>query len=348
MRRNVSSIFVNLARRSQVLVERQLELLDELERDQVEPDALTSLFRLDHLATRMRRNNESLLVLAGTAVPRPRRRPATLSAVALAAIAEIEQYQRVREDVSADLLVAGRAVADLVHLLGELLDNATSFSARDTSVGLSGRPLVGGGALVEISDSGIGMSPSALAEANALLAAPPVIDVATSERMGLVVVGHLAARHGVRVQLTGTTAGVRAAVWLPAALLAAPSADQDPAPIRVPALVSARAPGAAGRVRDPAALVPVRAAPAGTLLAQPPASVVAGTSTSGLPIRVPLAQLPANGAGRSSGGSAWRADDELDPEEIGNTLSRFYSGVRRAESESDVSESGGASGDSEP
>ncbi|MDO3686473.1 nitrate- and nitrite sensing domain-containing protein [Micromonospora sp. C28ISP2-4] len=219
MRRNVNAMFVNLARRSQVLVERQLELLDELEREESDPEQLENLFKLDHLAARMRRNDESLLVLAGTESTRRWNRPVGLGAVLLAASAEIEQYQRVRHENRTDLHVVGHAVGDLVHLFAELLENATAFSRPDTAVRVVVEP-DGRGALVQIVDEGLGMSPSALAEANAVLAEPPAADVSASERMGLFVVSHLSARHGVRVRLSSGREGLVARVRIPVELLA--------------------------------------------------------------------------------------------------------------------------------
>ncbi|MEG3635406.1 sensor histidine kinase [Micromonospora palythoicola] len=236
MRRNVNAMFVNLARRSQVLVERQLELLDDLEREEGDPEQLENLFKLDHLAARMRRNDESLLVLAGTESTRRWNRPIGLSAVLLAASAEIEQYQRVRHEAVADLHVVGHAVGELVHLLAELLENATAFSRPDTIVQVMAR-VEGPGAVIEIADQGLGMSATALAEANAVLAAPPAADVATVERMGLFVVSHLAARHGIEVRLHGGAGGLVARVRLPRPLLAAappPSLDPAPSPRGLP------------------------------------------------------------------------------------------------------------------
>ncbi|MEV6811969.1 nitrate- and nitrite sensing domain-containing protein [Micromonospora sp. NPDC051296] len=237
MRRNVNAMFVNLARRSQVLVERQLELLDDLEREEGDPDQLENLFKLDHLAARMRRNDESLLVLAGTESTRRWNRPVGLSAALLAASAEIEQYQRVRHEAVADLHVVGHAVGELVHLLAELLENATAFSRPDTIVQVMARA-EGAGAVIEIADQGLGMSPAALAEANSVLAQPPAADVATVERMGLFVVSHLAARHSIEVRLHGGAGGLVARVKLPGALLAAappPSLDPPPSPRVLPA-----------------------------------------------------------------------------------------------------------------
>ncbi|MDM4781489.1 MULTISPECIES: nitrate- and nitrite sensing domain-containing protein [unclassified Micromonospora] len=234
MRRNVNAMFVNLARRSQVLVERQLELLDDLEREESDPEQLENLFKLDHLAARMRRNDESLLVLAGTESTRRWNRPVGLGAVLLAASAEIEQYQRVRHENRTGLHVVGHAVGDLVHLFAELLENATAFSRPDTAVRVVVEP-DGRGALVQIVDEGLGMSPTALAEANAVLAEPPAADVSASERMGLFVVSHLSARHGLRVWLQAGREGLVARVRIPVELLAeapAPEAGR-PAPDRL-------------------------------------------------------------------------------------------------------------------
>ncbi|MGX4653331.1 sensor histidine kinase [Micromonospora sp. SCSIO 07396] len=227
-RRTVNAMFVNLARRSQVLVERQLELLDDLEREEADPDQLENLFKLDHLAARMRRNDESLLVLAGTESTRRWNKPVRLGAVLLAASAEIEQYQRVRHESVADLYLVGHAVGELVHLVAELLENATAFSRPDTLVRVTAWA-EGGGAVVEIADAGLGMSPTALAQANAVLAEPPVADVAAVERMGHFVVSHLAARHGVGVRLAAQGQGLVARLTLPATLLA-PAPEPDGAP----------------------------------------------------------------------------------------------------------------------
>lgn len=252
-RRTVNGIFTNLARRSQILVERQLRLLDEMERDERDPDRLAALFKLDHLAARLRRNDENLLVLAGA---EPRRRwleGVPLAALVLAALSEIEQYERVRADVDDSLHIAGHAAADIGHLLAELLDNAAAFSAPHTAVRVSAHAGPDG-ALVEIVDEGIGLSERSLAEANALLAVPAEVDVAVSERMGLVVVSHLAARHGVRVGLSLVPGGgVRAAVELPGALLAEPAEPPEP-PAAVPdrpAPATAEPPRVPQRRREP-------------------------------------------------------------------------------------------------
>ncbi|HCT79519.1 MAG TPA: hypothetical protein DGT23_23740 [Micromonosporaceae bacterium] len=217
-RDGMNAIVVNLARRSQLLVEQQLRLLEEMEREERDPDRLAALFRLDHLAARLRRNDENLLVLAGGQV---RRRPGEglpLDGMVLAALSEIEQYQRVRAEVEDVAEVSGHATGDLIHLLAELFDNATGFSPPDSPVRVIS-VMDDESVTLEITDEGIGLSPGALAELNVLLAAPPDLTVAASERMGLVVVSHLAARHRVRVQLRSSHAGTCAKVRIPGDLL---------------------------------------------------------------------------------------------------------------------------------
>ena len=224
MRRSLNAIHVRLARRSQALVDRQLRLLDEMESAEIEPDQLANLFLLDHLATRMRRNDENLLVLAGGDGDRRWTQPIPLATIVLAAAAEIEQYARVRQDITGDVHIVGHAVADVVHLVAELLENATVFSPPETTVTVQLWATPASAATLVISDEGMGMSPAALAKANRQIAMPGNIDVAAAERMGLVVVGHLARRQGVRVQLRPGERGVAVVVELPAQLLAeAPS-----------------------------------------------------------------------------------------------------------------------------
>ncbi|MEO3743124.1 nitrate- and nitrite sensing domain-containing protein [Plantactinospora sp. B5E13] len=389
MRRHVNAMFVNLARRSQVLVERQLELLDELEQDERDPDQLANLFKLDHLAARMRRNDDSLLVLAGTEATRRWNRPVPLSTVLLAAVAEIEQYQRIRHTAPDGLYVVGHAVADLVHLLAELLENASAFSRPDTVVQIDAAAHPDGSVLVQIVDEGLGMSPTSLREANEVLAVPPAADVAASERMGLFVVSHLAARQQVRVALAPTgRGGLVASVRLPTSLLApAPTTEQGRGPGRrmlatvagshsgqpsavraatsdvvpsgpgLPAVrpvreIPTRAEdvlGAAGPVGAPpstwwsrqgrsTAGVTVSAAGAADTPVVPAAgnappaiTVTGGVNSRGLPIRVPMAQLPTNSG--PSQPKVPRPREEPDPDQVGGMLSRYYRGVRQAEAE---------------
>jgi hypothetical protein len=228
MRQNVDAIFINLARRSQALVERQLQLLDTLESYEADPDQLANLFRLDHLATRMRRNDDNLLVLAGGEATRRWSEPVALTAVVLAAAAEIEHYTRIRHDIVDDVYVAGHAVADLIHLVAELLENATIFSPPETMVNVLGWATANGGAALLIQDEGIGMSSESIGAANRQVANPVSIDVAAAERMGLVVVGHLAHRHSIGVELRAAESGVGVTVAMPSALIADPPAHPLP------------------------------------------------------------------------------------------------------------------------
>jgi hypothetical protein len=219
LRANVNSMFVNLSRRSQTLVERQLQLIEGLEQGEEDENRLANLFRLDHLATRMRRNSENLLVLAGQEAARKWSEPVPLVDVARASLSEVENYERVQIQIPSGIEIAGPAVTDAVHLLAELIENAISFSPRESKVQVTSSPIEGG-VQVTITDLGIGMSADELAEANWRLANPPVVDVAVSRRMGLFVVGRLALRHGIRVQLGMREAGGLAAlVMLPDMLL---------------------------------------------------------------------------------------------------------------------------------
>src|SRR5215831_13680437 len=216
LRGNVNAMFVNLSRRSQSLVERQIRLIDDLEQGEQDSERLANLFQMDHLATRMRRNSENLLVLAGHDVARQRAEPVALVDVLRAAVSEIEQYERVTLNVQPGISVRGQAVNDVVHLLSELTENATSFAAADTPVSVSGHLLNSGGVLLDITDQGVGMDPQEMAHANWRLDNPPVVDVAVSRRMGLFVVARLAARHGIRVRLrSASLGGLTALVWLP-------------------------------------------------------------------------------------------------------------------------------------
>ncbi|MFJ6149607.1 sensor histidine kinase [Micromonospora profundi] len=220
LRASVATMFVNLARRSQILVDRLIGHLDRLERGEEDPDRLAELFQLDHLATRMRRNDENLLVLAGADSTRVQREPAALIDVLRAAQSEVEHYTRIEFGViDRDIEVAAHAVNDLVHLVAELFDNATAFSPPDSQVMVEARR-VGDRASLYVEDRGIGISREQLNDLNERLATPPQVDVAVSRMMGLVVVARLASRHGVRVELRpGNDRGTVAEVTLPTSVL---------------------------------------------------------------------------------------------------------------------------------
>ncbi|MEU6511856.1 nitrate- and nitrite sensing domain-containing protein [Streptomyces sp. NPDC046942] len=221
----ISGVFVNLARRSQVLVHRQLSLLDSMERRSDDPDELSDLFRLDHLTTRMRRHAESLIILSGAAPGRAWRMPVSLTNVVRAAVSEVEDYARVEVRRLPEAHVIGAAVADLTHLLAELVENAAQFSPPHTRVRVTGEP-VGNGYALEIEDRGLGMSAETLAEANRRIEQSEALDLFDSDRLGLFVVSRLASRHDVRVHLrTSPYGGTTAVVLLPTALLHRGSAD---------------------------------------------------------------------------------------------------------------------------
>ncbi|MGW3666126.1 sensor histidine kinase [Streptomyces sp. NPDC005141] len=215
----ISGVFVNLARRSQVLVHRQLNLLDTMERRSDDPDELSDLFRLDHLTTRMRRHAESLIILSGAAPGRAWRRPVPLTNVVRAAVSEVEDYARVEVRQLPEAAVVGGAVADLTHLLAEVVENAAQFSPPHTRVRITGEP-VGNGYVIEVEDRGLGMGKERLAEANRRIEQSEALDLFDSDRLGLFVVSRLSARHGIKVHLrTSPYGGTTAVVLLPTALL---------------------------------------------------------------------------------------------------------------------------------
>ncbi|MCC3767535.1 nitrate- and nitrite sensing domain-containing protein [Streptomyces sp. UNOC14_S4] len=238
MRRGVSDVFVNLARRSQVLLHRQLTLLDAMERRTEDTRELADLFRLDHLTTRMRRHAEGLVILSGAAPARQWRRPVPLMDVVRAAIGEVEAYERIEVRRMPRLAVHGPAVGDLTHLLAELLENATVFSPPHTAVQVVGER-VPNGFTVEIHDRGLGMPPELLLEANLRLAETPEFELSDTDRLGLFVVSRLARRHGVKVSLQPSPyGGTTAVVLVPLGLLTTGGrhADMDedtgPRPLR--------------------------------------------------------------------------------------------------------------------
>jgi len=224
-RKFTSDLLVNLARRNQNLLYRQLGLINRLEDKERDPDALSDLFTLDHLATRIRRNAESLLVLSGEESPRTWRGSVLLVDLVRAAIAETEDLDRVDFAIDESLAVTGRVVADFTHLLAELLENAVHFSPPGVTVMVRSRPshLTAGAQVITIEDWGIGMASAELADANGLLRLPREVDLSVSKRLGLHVVARLAQRHRISVELTATPGGgVTAVVLLPPALFVDP------------------------------------------------------------------------------------------------------------------------------
>ena len=329
LRRNVNDMFVNLSRRSQGLVERQLKLIDELETGEQDPDQLANLFKLDHLATRMRRNSENLLVLAGEDAGRRWGRPIPLVDVLRAATSEVEQYHRIQLTGVPDVEVMGHAVNHLVHLVAELLENATVFSSPESKVLVHSQRLSDGGAMVEIEDRGIGMSPHEISDANERLAHPPEFDVSVSRMMGLYVVGRLATRHGITVRLRQSeTGGVSAFVRIPIDVLANrfdPRAEDtaggpppavagpDGRPVRPAALAMPPAPGPQqGPGPRPLGPGPATDLPRRPLVGRPggPPDQPVTPGSSPLPRRTPA--QAAGGDGASAGGvEAVRPDNSL-------------------------------------
>ncbi|MFE7541554.1 sensor histidine kinase [Streptomyces platensis] len=264
----ISGVYVSLARRSQLLLHRQLALLDTMERRTEDPVELEDLFRLDHLTTRMRRHAESLIILSGAAPGRGWRHPVPLLDVVRAAVAEVEDFPRVEVHSVVDARLAGGAVADLTHLLAELVENAVMFSPPQTKVQVRAER-VGAGIAVEIHDRGLGMGKEALDEANRRIQDAEEIDLLDTEQLGLFVVNRLAHRRHVKVALQPSVyGGITAVVLVPDALFAA-AADEEPADAR------GTGPAEAGaslfhRRRSAAHRTPVAAAPRRNAL--PPAA----------------------------------------------------------------------------
>lgn len=269
-REGVRAVFLNIAHRSQIVVHRQLEILDEAERRQEDPALLETLFRLDHLATRERRNAENLIILGGGRPGRQWRQPVPVMDVVRSAIGETLDYARVRVTKLPEVSVVGTVVADLVHLLAELVDNATAFSPPQSRVEAGGN-VVGKGVVIEITDQGMGMSAEDLIRYNDMLADPPDFGVGTlssDSRLGLFVVARLALAHGVSVRLSESDyGGIRAIVLIPQQLLAG-EADQTGMP---PAMTGPLRRGlAASQESGPIAALESAAAPVATLVADPP------------------------------------------------------------------------------
>src|SRR5215831_8702686 len=232
LRQGISHIFRNLARRSQSLLHRQLTLLDAMERRARDPQELDDLFRVDHLATRMRRHAESLIILSGEAPARGWRNPVPLVDVLRAAVAEVEDYTRIKVSATTQASLAGPAVGDVIHMIAELAENATIYSPPQTPVSISGS-VVGQGFAVEIEDRGLGMTPAHRDEINAQLENPPAFDLSGSDQLGLFVAGQLAKRQNIRISLRSSPyGGTTAIVLIPRSLVVPEGASaRDTAPL---------------------------------------------------------------------------------------------------------------------
>jgi signal transduction histidine kinase len=236
LRRNIADSFVNLGRRNQNLLVRQLDFITSLERVETDPDVLANLFRLDHLATRMRRNAESLLVLAGVEPPRRWANPVPVTDVVRAALGEVEDYQRVAVRSMDAATVVGSITTDLAHLMAELMENALVFSPDGQLVDIRGHARADGGYTIGVIDTGTGMPPDAIETANRRLAGSESFTVAPSKYLGHYVAGNLAVRHGIRVGLAPTTGsrGITARIELPPDLLHQDALAAGPPPPPVP------------------------------------------------------------------------------------------------------------------
>ncbi|WP_260848797.1 ATP-binding protein [Streptomyces sp. SLBN-118] len=334
LRRGIFAVLLNIARRNQALVHRQSKLVDTLERRTSDPDTLEDLFRIDHLTTRMRRHAEGLIILSGATPGRRWRRPVPVADIVSAAAGEIEDYTRVVVPPMPAVGISAEAVADVVHLLAELVENAAAFSPPHTQVTMRTSD-ARNGFVLEIDDRGLGMDASELEQAHRTLAHPGDFDPAQDERLGLYVVGRLAERHGIGVTLTRSPyGGTTAVVLLPYAILAPvdePAATEPRDRTRpVRALPAPRALEAVPAVHDRAPEEPDPAPPA-----------AAGPPLGGLPTRVRQASLaaplresqpaPAGGPGR-----------EVSAEEMRSIFGAFQAGLDRGRKGDSLGPSPGA------
>ncbi|MFC4014491.1 nitrate- and nitrite sensing domain-containing protein [Nonomuraea purpurea] len=377
LRRSIRDILLSLARRTQGLVHRQLTVLDVMERRETDPEELKELFRLDHLAIRMRRNAENLIVLSGSAPARTWRRSVPMVDVVRGALAEVEDYTRVTLMPMGDVVLVGRAVGDVIHLLAEVIENAVSFSPPYTNVQVSGQ-LVANGYVIEIEDRGLGMKPEDLDSANQRIADPPEFRITGTARLGLYVVSQLARRHDIQVVLKSSPyGGTTVVVLLPQELVQLDptpepqeSGGTERLPRRATAVATAARPGTAENVRmlngqenvralkparqspvppqGPAPARPLSAAPTPgstpvptperprqeTPAEEPEQQPVAEFTPSGLPLRVPQANLaPALRDDTPTQPDLEEDDDERSPEEIRAMMGSLQSGTRLGRTE---------------
>ncbi|GIH76250.1 nitrate- and nitrite sensing domain-containing protein [Planobispora longispora] len=319
MRKGVNKVFVNLARRSQTLLHRQLSMLEAMESRASDPETLDELFALDHLTTRMRRHAEGLIILSGSAPGRGWRVPVAVYDVVRAAIEEVEDYLRVTVAVPQGPALVGPAATDVIHLLAELVENAVIFSPPTTTVRVFGETVARGYA-IEVEDRGLGMSAAELDHHNARLADPPEFDLADSDRLGLFVVGRLAARHGIRVSLRPSPyGGTTAIVFIPAELMSQPpelTVPSSPASVEVTQTITGSGLPKRTRQAVPQRISATQVAPG----ERPPAQITSGEA-------VPPPAAP--------GGLPRRTRNAAGVEAVvpGSVLTSFRAGWRRGEEE---------------
>lgn len=307
LRSKLDAMFVNLSHRGQSLVERQMRLIDVLEQSERDQERRAILFRMNRIAARMHRDSQNLLVLAGHELSSSWNQPMMLINVVRAAVSEIEEYERVSLHALPDIALSGPAVNDTVHLLAELIQNATSFSAVDMPVEVAGQLLTSGGVLISITDRGVGMSVQEISHANWSLENPPPVDVDVPKWIGLLVVSRLAARRGVRVRLQpAELGGLAALVWIPDELLA----RQDM--VARPDFTRPRPDGRRHGAHEPAMDlrgVGAQRSMAATRVAEPTASREEMRST-------PFGRMPISGDGPPPGPAGPSAGSEPVPQEV--------------------------------
>ncbi|MBL1093133.1 HAMP domain-containing protein [Streptomyces sp. 9-7] len=300
-RRNVAEMFGNVGRRVSNLTSRQLMLIDAVEREETDPDVLERMYRIDHIAVRLQRNADSLMLLAGIRDPEVEARPTGLANVIRAGLGQIEGYQRVSLRAETEVVVAPDIVDDLTLMLAELLENAVSFSPSDTPVEVVVRPgtdvTSDGGALIEVIDHGLGMSAERLAEENSRLVRRERLDLVPTKVLGLFVVGNLARRSGIRVTLSRTPGGgVTGTVWLPAALLLAVNPAPTPSPATPPPAPESAEPAATAQPEPSPTDEPGPTPEPGP---EPPSPSASASGATPLPVRA-LAAAPERQPGGAS------------------------------------------------
>ncbi|WP_460301283.1 sensor histidine kinase [Actinocorallia aurea] len=343
LRRGIRDILLSLARRTQALVHRQLTLLDVMERREIDTEELEDLFKIDHLATRMRRNAENLIILSGATPARGWRRPVPMVDVVRSAVSEVEDYTRVTVMPIDEVHLVGRAVADIAHLLAELIENAVSFSPPYTYAQISGH-MVASGYAIEVEDRGLGMSDENLELINQRIADPPEFNLSSSVQLGLYVVGKLAERYGIQVMLKRSPyKGTTAVVIIPRELIEEGETGAPSKPLTVVGASmpeSTDSPSRNGELFTAPALVPPPApveapsANAPQAAEEPPQSP---TTLSGLPVRVPQASLASQLRDEPAETSV-EDDPGRSPEEIRRIVGAFQSGTLRGRAASVESE----------